>query len=723
MLNVNTLVLPLEDADRSPIAETMVVIFSDYGTNRVFLINYQDKPRKPIVFPLTTVLLWIEDGLITTAEMELPKFYSLSDNQQTAKAITMRERRFRAIVPIIQNLEEFLTATYGSKLVAKAAEEVNATRHQIYQWTYLYLRRGQTKNALLPDNRNRKSNRRRLSGDRLGRKPKSPNAPYKQKTPEDERNLGRVLKKHYLIQGGDPLTKVHHEFLALHFAGQKSLTPDGQIKYEIGANLNYPSMSQFRSWTNTYLRKNGINAQRMRIGSSKYDKDLKGRSGDLVQANGPGEIYQIDATPGDVWLVSQLDRFRNLVVGKPTIYSVVDVFSEAIVGIYVSLFSSSYDAVRLALFNAFRPKVPFAREVGLDITESDWPMSVSCLKAFVDNAEMRSRRAEIVSDDWGTDVVFGRAYRGDDKGLVEKSFDHFNKKLLSDLPGFIKKDSKTRGEKDPKLDAVLTLPELYRLLITYVIHHNNFLECSSRLFNQQMTIDGIPFRRRDVWDWGVKNRPFSGKSLPEEQIYLKLLEKGSASIHREGIYFNKLWYVCHWTLVNGYQDQKVTQNRVKNIDVRFMRHSTDRIFLSTPDGLQIAHLKPDSDRFQGCSFDEVELQLKREKSERLARTPEALSSELSFRENTKQVVKNAQSEQVKLRSSQIKNQSISENRALDLEYERQHERERLHRYTNMHFGIAERPDAKSDTKDHSKRRSAHQNAVDNLLGQTDDNDS
>lgn len=723
MLSVNTLLLPLEEISRSPISETMVVIFSDYGTNRISLINYEKKPRKPITFPLTMIVLWIEGGLIKTGKMALPSFYSLPDNEQTPNAIQSRDKRFNAIAPVIENLEEFLIPTYGSKLVAQAAKDSGVRRYQIYQWTYLFLQLGQTKNALLPDNTNRKGNKRRCSGVRLGRKPKSPKAPYKHKTPEDERNLERVLKKYYLIQGGLPLTKVYQHFLALHFSDCTRIQPDGQIKFEIPPGSSFPSMSQFRSWTKSYQKEKGINAYRIRMGSSKYDKDLKGRSGDVVRANGPGEIYQIDATTADIYLVSQLDRFRNLVVGRPTIYSVVDVFSEAIVGLYISLLSSSFDAMRLALFNAFRSKVSFAREYGLTITESDWPMSVPCLKVFGDNAELTSKRSESLIEDLGITVVFGRAYRGDDKGLVEKSFDHYNNNMISELPGFVRKDSGARGEKDPKLDAVLTLPELYGRLISYIIHHNNFEDCSSRLKSREMTIDGIPALRRDIWNWGIKHRPFSGKALSEEQLYLSLLEKGEASVHREGVYFNRLWYVCPWTLKNGHQDQSVNKNRAKRFNVRFMRHSTDQIFLCTPDGLQLAYLKADDLRFRGCSFDEVELQLEREDSDQFERRPAQLNSKLALQENTKLVVKKALSEQVKLPASQIKKQSITENRMLDIEREQQHERERLQRYTNSEVSVAEQPDIEKNAKDQSKRNTAHQDAMNNLFGSTDDNDS
>ncbi|WP_297796545.1 hypothetical protein [uncultured Marinobacter sp.] len=724
MLTVNTLLVPTEGIERSPIPEIMVVIYCDYSTNRLFIINYQSKARKPILFPIDSVTYWIEDNLIATAEMELPSFYLLPDSKHTQKSIESRDKRFAAIKPVVERLEEFLVPSYGSNLVTVAAETSGFSRYQIYQWTYTFLRRGQTKNALLSDNRNKVSSNRKLSGVRLGRRPKVPNTPYKQKTKSDERNLERILKKEYLKVGGKPLTKVHQEFLKLHFSSHKSVSPNGQFHYDIKQGDNcYPDIVQFRSWTASYLKKKGVNARETRMGNSKFKKDLKGRSGDAIRPNGPGEIYQIDATVGDLQLVSQFDKLRNLLVGRPTVYSVADVFSEAIVGLHVSLAPPSWNGMRLALFNAFRPKAAFAAEFGLSIQDHDWPMSVPCLKLFGDNAELTSKLSESLIEDLGITVQFGRPYRGDDKGLVEKSFDHFNKGLISNLPGFVRKDSNSRGEKDPKHDALLTLTELYRLLILYVIHHNNFLECPSRLITSEISSDGVPHRRRDVWHWGVTNRPFSGKHIPEEHLYMDLLEKGEASVHREGVYFKQLWYVCQWTLANGHQDQKANRNRAKVFDVRFMRHSTDRIFLCTSDGLKIAYLKADSDRFKGQSFDEVEFQLNQERVKRFERRPEELSSALSLIETTEQTIKAARLEQVKLSKSQIANQSLIDNRAPDLELEKLRECERLQIYSDLHYGAAEQADIQQSIEGQSKRNSAHHDVMTGLLGGSNDNDS
>ena len=63
-----------------------------------------------------------------------------------------------------------------------------------------------------------------------------------------------------------------------------------------------------------------------RYGIRTYNKDIKGHVGSSEgEARGPGDKYQVDATIGDVYLVSASDPTK--VIGRPVIYSVADVFS------------------------------------------------------------------------------------------------------------------------------------------------------------------------------------------------------------------------------------------------------------------------------------------------------------------------------------------------------------------------------------------------------------
>lgn len=77
-----------------------------------------------------------------------------------------------------------------------------------------------------------------------------------------------------------------------------------------------------------------LEIKRKRMGAKRYDKDMRGLLGTSnAQVIGPGSRYQIDATISDVYLVSRLDP--SLIIGRPVVYVVIDVFSRLITGIYI----------------------------------------------------------------------------------------------------------------------------------------------------------------------------------------------------------------------------------------------------------------------------------------------------------------------------------------------------------------------------------------------------
>ena len=81
---------------------------------------------------------------------------------------------------------------------------------------------------------------------------------------------------------------------------------------------------------------------------------------------GPGDRFQIDATSADIYLVSRFNRHR--IVGRPTIYVVVDVFSGMIVGLYVGFEYPSWLGAMMALVNAATDKVDWCRQYGVETT-------------------------------------------------------------------------------------------------------------------------------------------------------------------------------------------------------------------------------------------------------------------------------------------------------------------------------------------------------------------
>lgn len=83
----------------------------------------------------------------------------------------------------------------------------------------------------------------------------------------------------------------------------------------------------------------------------KHERGMRGRS--YKGVSGPGHTYAFDATIGDIYLRSSIDR--SWIIGRPVVYFIVDVWSTAIVGFYVCLSGPSWATAQTALFSALMP--------------------------------------------------------------------------------------------------------------------------------------------------------------------------------------------------------------------------------------------------------------------------------------------------------------------------------------------------------------------------------
>ena len=87
---------------------------------------------------------------------------------------------------------------------------------------------------------------------------------------------------------------------------------------------------------------------RTRTPSRIYQKDKRALTSTSGNLNfGPGARYEIDATIADLYLVAEDDP--ALIIGRPVLYFVKDVFSRMVVGMYVGLENPSWVAAMVAL--------------------------------------------------------------------------------------------------------------------------------------------------------------------------------------------------------------------------------------------------------------------------------------------------------------------------------------------------------------------------------------
>jgi hypothetical protein len=230
-----------------------------------------------------------------------------------------------------------------------------------------------------------------------------------------------------------------------------------------------PSFAQFRYWYGKERDRRAEYQARHGERATVLHRDPKGGT---FQNNvpGPGHTYIIDATVGDIYLLSTLEPGR--VIGRPVIYFVIDAFSLAIVGLHVGLEGPNWTGAKAAMENAFADKSKFLREHGIDPEVHLWPCSGICLKITADRGELLGKPSDHAVRAFELTITNCPAYRPDLKALVEGQFKIANDRVIHWQPGAVYK-ARDRGDPDYRFDATYTLRAFTKLMIIHALEHNN----------------------------------------------------------------------------------------------------------------------------------------------------------------------------------------------------------------------------------------------------------
>lgn len=304
------------------------------------------------------------------------------------------------------------------------------------------------KNALLPafNNCGGKGKRRiaqHPNAPKLGRKSALTNTAGNQQgvriTPDIERRFKKGIKKFYETDDKFSLKDAYDLTIEKFFNDGYTLL-SGVPTPIIPPTETLPTIRQFRYWYESVYR--NIKREKVsRDGEREYN--LQGREllSDSTQMSlGPGSIYQIDATIGDTYLVSSLDRTR--IVGRPVIYGCIDVFSRALTGFSVTLEGPSWLGAMLALDNVAMNKVAFCAEFGIPINNEDWPCHFLSEAILADRGEFAGYNASNLVNAFGMRIHNTASWRADWKGIIERYFGIINEKFIKFLPGHVPQPKK-----------------------------------------------------------------------------------------------------------------------------------------------------------------------------------------------------------------------------------------------------------------------------------------
>ncbi|UYM14929.1 Mu transposase C-terminal domain-containing protein [Endozoicomonas euniceicola] len=608
-------------SDDSILPFTCTIIRACDARNKVYLINSEEKPRKPFSLQLDDINNEIREGKIIYTKISYSYYELLPDKEIKPSWLKKRDQRFKVIEPILYGFDiegkkdeeaifDFLDHPKTNNSIQKASNKSSYSRVSVYKYLYMFFQGGCRKNSLLPEfHKIGKScpegvkvgrpNEEKYDEDEHGNKEKIIGLILSEK---DKENIKNSITEHYYKQEKPDLKDSYNNMCDKHYS-YKYKDKDGiEISCHFNDN-NKPSLVQYRYWAYKYI--DPSESIKNREGSSKYEKDFRAlTSTSDYGLRGPGELYEIDATVGDIFLVSEFDRTKS--IGRPVVYLVTDVFSRCIVGIYVGLEGPSWDGARAVLFNTCRDKVEFCAEYGLTIKPEDWPCHHMCYGLFADRGELISKKAEVALDNLGLQTMgFASPYRGDLKGLVEKHFDVINNLVLKDIPGNSVKMKRERGQKKPELDACLTLKELTRLLIEEIID-NNLYQVKKVVGDIEMMKDDVIPTPVNLWNWGMEFGIGTANSIAPHDLYLGLLPSEKATVREDGIYFNGLRYSSETAIKKGWQAKVRIKKRRFKVNIRYTTSTTNFIWLINPDTqkLEICYLNDTMEKFKNLELNE-----------------------------------------------------------------------------------------------------------------------
>lgn len=540
------------------------ILFIQFGN--IFWIQINNKNALPEVVREEALSEYLDNERLTRAQ---DPFVNLILEEPALDSIgfTKRDKAFNIIKEIIQEPNHY-EPSIRANLIHKIESFGLVSKPTIYKYLRKYWQRGQIPNALLPDYKNSGApgkTRTEINTKKNGRKRQFGDGEGCLITLEIERLFRVTISKHLLVNSPLKTTEAYQKFQSLY-----------EQYYPKQDSKNYPTLRQFRYFYHReYTKPQLIEAQTNPTDFKKDKRPLYATSTSSVL--GPGSRYEIDATIADIYLVADDDRTK--IIGRPTFYSISDVFSRMITGFYVGVDNPSFAIAMQTISVACSCKVILCKEFGIEISEDDWPTVGLPSAILADRAEMLSEQAETLTNGYNVRLETAPPRRGDAKAVVESCFRTIQAEFKPYAPGIVQGQRiKKHGESDYRLEAALTLKEFTQIIIQAILFRNNHhvLEKYDRDEDLPEDIPSIPLH---LWNWGIENRMGKLRTVDAEQFRISLLPRTKVSISPLGVNAWGLYYNSSEVLREGWLHRSEKIHRPQNLKAAYDPKNTNKIYL------------------------------------------------------------------------------------------------------------------------------------------------
>tara|TARA_R110001583_G_scaffold169301_1_gene322157 strand:- start:2335 stop:4470 length:2136 start_codon:yes stop_codon:yes gene_type:complete len=563
----------------------------------LFELSEEKNLKRPVTCNIEEIYDGIEKGTIHSCVFETPSYQLVSEDQLSETYIEKRNLRYETIKHLVNDANFYLeiTTKKRSKTIANHARNIETPVQTIYRNLNLYWKNGQDINALTPafKKSGAKGAIRKSGNSKRGRKIECKSNAFELSKGINitEKDIGKItkglnkyyLKKHSTVKKSYDDTIVNFYSSEIEFAELNDTYP------------KVPTYRQFLYWKNKLIDKR-VEAKK-RSSENDYLKNKRALLGSASENTPvPGDCFEIDATVADVHIVSPFQR--NRVLGRPTIYVVIDKASRMIVGLHVSMEYASWSAARQALVNSFLPKKQYCAQYNIDIEEADWPCAHIPRSLLCDRGEMVCSNPEkLVVPFMQLDIA--PPYRADAKGIVERRFKILNDRVIHSLIGTTRGKQYVRGDDDPRQKAMHTLNEVTEMLLREVIDHNHSLLDELAVASPLLIENDLDHTPLNFWNIHLSKHRHSLKTAEEQDIRAKLLPPATVSMTRHGILYNDMYYTSTRLEAENWASQARTHGRWQ-LEARIDQDNSSFIFvrLSDTEGFTKCELLPRSKMLQ-----------------------------------------------------------------------------------------------------------------------------
>jgi hypothetical protein len=563
------------------------------GIDYIWYIELENKNAWPELMSLTDVEEYLDNKELDF----IPEVYQ-TPPLSNELLIPKRDEAYQSILPLISDTPAIFDKSKRNALIKQAVSTGNHPRIYYIRYLRKFYQQGMTANSLLANycNSGGRGKVRRKSAKKVGKKRDSSDGVGVVVDEKICKLFDLAITGYYFTNFHATLQSTYIKFVNIY-----------RSNYPQASYTEIPTEDQFKY----YYYKNHSKKEVLQTTTPNkiYDNDIKALLSTSANLNiGPGGRYEIDATIVDIYLVSEHDP--ELIVGRPTLYLVKDVFSRMVVGFYLGFENASWVTATLAMINAFCDKVDFCKSYGIDIAPEHWPSVGIPTGMMADKGELLGHQADTLVDSLNIALSNSRSYLGSDKGGVERGFNTIQTSFKPYAKGIVEPvNGKKRLGHRYELDAELNLTQFTKMVIHIILNHNNGRAVKGYDFSPDMPFDSksVPLQ---LWNWGIKNRTGKLMYKDEKFVRLNLLPQEKGTLSDKGIKFKGLFYTCIEAIKAGWLERTGETGRPESVIISFDPRIVDEVYIRFEGDLEnywVCKLSDRSRRYRSLSFPEASI--------------------------------------------------------------------------------------------------------------------